>query len=145
MLGNFLAMPPLLKVLTAGTLVVSAFFVVSMIPHNPINVIGGVIRANEWWASGAGAISALTVILFAVSASLMLKRSSYGRLSYVIGWIALCVSTPIIARLTQTNAIDEATGVFPIVIFNFLVTALISSYLYRSKAVKRYFFGQSAS
>lgn len=143
MYRNFLAMPSLLQFLTAGTVLVIAFFVSSTIPHSSVNVMGGVMSTDEWWKSGAATVIALNAILFAVSATLMLKRSRYGRHLYIVGSIVSCLSLPVVAMLTQANAVG-ATNVFTLTIFNFVLTAFIGIYLYRNRAVESYFHHKPA-
>lgn len=132
---NFLAMPPLLKLLTAVTVAAPVIAITLMFPHQSIRVFGRQVGASEWWSSGAGLTLLVVGALMLTASFLMLKRSRYGRPAYILGWIALSLSAPLIAYLTGTYSPTEV----PSLLSNLVVTVLIGLYLYKSRATQKYF------
>ncbi|HUW97560.1 MAG TPA: hypothetical protein VMV40_01795 [Acidiferrobacter sp.] len=131
---NFMAMPPLLKLLTSVAIVVPVFCVVSMFPRESIEVFGRQMSTSEWWSSGAGLTTLVVGGFMLAAAILMLRRSRYGRPAYILGWIALNLSAPLVAHLTGT----EFPGEMPSLMFAILLAVLISVYFYKSSAVHFY-------
>lgn len=130
-----MAMPLLLKLLTATTLVVPMFCVTSLFPSRSINVFGRQMSAWEWWSSGAGLVTIVIGGLVAAAALLMLKRSRHGRPMYIAGWVAISASVPLVAYLTGGRPSGEIASL----ISNLVLTVSISIYLYKSRAVREYF------
>lgn len=130
-----MAMPPLLKLLTAVTVGVPIFCITSMFPHQSIGVFGRQMTASEWWSSGAGLTTLVVGCLMLAAGLLMLRRSRYGRPVYILGLIAISLAEPLIAYLTESDFRAEAPSLFSDLVF----TVLIGLYLYKSRAIQNYF------
>lgn len=130
-----MAMPPLLKWLTAMTIVVPVIAVATMFPQQSIGVFGRQMTASEWWSSGAGLTTLVVGGLMLAAGLLMLRRSRYGRPAYLLGLIVLNLSAPLIAYLTGSDFPAEVSSL----IFDLVFTVLIGLYLYKSRAVQNYF------
>ena len=135
MVKNFIAMPLLLKLLTAASFVVPIFCAASLFPHDSIDVFGQQMTASEWWLSGAGLITLVASFVMLAAAFLMLRRSPYGRPTYILGGLVISLSAPFISILTGIGFQAEV----PSLISDLVVTAFIGLYLYRSSAVRNYF------
>ena len=136
---NFLAMPPLLKLLTASAFVVLLFVVGSAFRNSGIEVFGRQVSSANWWSSGAGLVTLIAGAILAASAILMLSRSRYGRPTYILGWVALDISILLISRITGT----EVATAIPALISNVVITGVLGAYLYKSKAISHYFYPTS--
>jgi hypothetical protein len=132
---NFMAMPPLLKLLTAVTVGVPIFCIATMFPHQSIGVFGRQMTASEWWSSGAGLTTLVVGGLMLAAAFLMLRRSRYGRPAYLLGLIVVSLSAPLIAYLTGSDFPAEVPSLLSDLVF----TVFIGLYLYKSRAVQNYF------
>lgn len=132
---NFIAMPLLLKLLTVATVAVPIFCIQSLLPQQSINVFGQHMNATVWWSSGAGLATLVASCFMLVASLLMLKRSHYGRLVYVLGWVAMSLFIPLIAYLVKV----ELTVALPSLISNLVLSAFIGLYLYRSSEIQNYF------
>ena len=130
-----MAMPLILKLLTAATLVVPVICLVSLFPSQSINIFGRQMTTREWWSSGAGVVMVAVGALIVVAALLMLRRSRYGRPTYVAGWLAMSASVPVVAHLTGTHPSTELASL----IWNLVLTVSIGLYLYNSSAARDYF------
>lgn len=135
MANNFLAMPTPLKLLTAVTVVAPIVCVVSLFPHQSIDVFGQPMTTSEWWSSGAGLTTVVVGGLMLSAAFLMLGRSRYGRPAYMLGVIVTDLSAPLIAYLTGKDFPAENSSL----IVDLGVTAFIAWYLFKSRAVRNYF------
>lgn len=135
---NFLAMPLLLKLLTAVTVVVPIFCIATMFPHQSIGVFGRQLTTTAWWSSGAGLTTLVVGGIMLAAAFLMLRRSPYGRPAYITAWIAISLSAPLISYLTATDFPAEV----PSLISDLMLTALIGVYLYKSGAIRDYLKGE---
>lgn len=132
---NFMAMPPLLKLLTAMTVGVPIFCIASMFPHQSIGVFGQQITVSEWWSSGAGLTTLVVGVLMLAAGLLMLRRSRYGRPAFILGLIAVSLSAPLISYLTESDFPAKV----PSLLSNLVVTVLIGLYLYKSRTIQSYF------
>jgi len=135
MLKNFIAMPWLLRLLTMGGLFVVGWTAASMLPDRAIDVAGQPVSTSEWWASGAGPLALFVGLMMGVGAILMLKRSRYGRPTYVSAWLAMSISIPFVVHLSGGDPTRSMTAL----ISNVVITALIAVYLYGRRAVRDYF------
>lgn len=135
MLRNFMEMPIVLKLLTVAACGVLIFAMGTMIPHGVVHVGGMQLTTSEWWAVGAGPCLLVVALLFCASAVYMLRRSRYGRPSYVVAWIALSISIPYIAGVTGAGVPASRPGF----ISNLVLTTIIGLYLYLSKGARSYF------
>lgn len=138
---NFIAMPPLLKLLTTIVVGVPIFCIATAFPHQSISVFGRQMTSSEWWSSGTGPTTLVVGGVMVFAALLMLRRSRYGRLAYLLGLMVLSLSEPVIAYFTGSSFSAE----IPPTIFDLLFTALIGLYLYKSGAVQNYFMGALVS
>jgi hypothetical protein len=132
---NFLAMPIILKLLTASALGMLLVIVSTFVPGGPIHVFGREMTHSEWWATGAGLITVVVGFSATAAAVLMLKRSSYGRPAYMVASAAMSISVLFVAAVTGANV---AKGI-PTTIGNLLLTLVIALYLYLSKGSRNYF------
>lgn len=130
-----MAMPRLLKLLTAAAAIPPIVCIGSMIPHRSIGVFGRNMTTSQWWDSGAGLATLFASCLIIAAALLMLKRSRHGRPVYILAWVTMTLIVPLTARLVRA---DFATAV-PSLVSNLVLTGVIGVYLYKSAAVKRYF------
>ncbi len=132
---NFRQMPPGLKMITGVSLASAVFVLMSAEPGGHVTAFGMSVSVSQWWASGAGMVILVIVLLLFISAILMLRRSPWGRPLQVLAWLTLSASIPLIARLTSAPlaGIRAETGV------NFLFALAIGVYLYGSKRVRDYF------
>ena len=135
MIRNFLKMPWPLRILTAGGIAILFFVVGSMRPNSSINVFGQPVTTAQWWDSGAGLFSLTVGLLICIATVMMLGRSRYGRLVYILTWIVISLSVPFTA-----GALGGASShILSISISNVVLTLLIAFYLYMNAAVKIYF------
>ena len=137
MVKNFIAMPAILKLLTAVVAISLVFCIGSTNPHWSINVFGRQTTSSEWWVSGAGLATSIVSCLMLLSAILMLRRRRWGRQVYIFSWIVLSLLIPIVALLEGVGFYVAA----PSLLSNLVLTALVSVYLYKSNAVENYFSG----
>jgi hypothetical protein len=133
---NFMAMPILLKLLTAAGFGVFLIAISTMRPHSIISVFGRPITASDWWASGAGPFLLIVALLFCASAVMMLRRSGHARLAYIVALIALSISVPYVSGVTGVGvaAVSKSS-----LISNSLLTLVIALYLYLGRGTRNYF------
>lgn len=126
-------MPKLLKWLTAISLCAIAIAARTFFPPG-IGVFGRLVTTQDWWTSGAGEISLICLIVFGASGILMLRRSSHGRLVFLLGWVALNLVVIPITGLTQTSSPPLL-----LLAIDFMLAIPVAIYLYWNKAVREYF------
>ena len=136
---NFMAMPIILKLLTAGALGMLLIVVSTVVPGNAIHVFGRDVTHSEWWSTGAGLFTLMVGLVAVAAAALMLKRSIYGRPAYIFASAALSLSGLFVAGATGVST----TTVIPSTIGNLVLTLAIALYLYLSKGAKEYFLSAS--
>jgi len=129
---NFLAMPGILKMLTAAGLCTLLWVAAST---NGVNVFGKHVSASIWWGSGAGYCLLLAAMITSAASILMIRRSRYGRSVYVAGWAILGIDAIIGAFVAQIPFASYWSSV----VGHFALTACVALYLYLSKRVKEYF------
>src|ERR1700753_3477200 len=100
MIKNFMAMPILLKLLTAAACSVPIFVIGTMIPHGSVDMGGREGATSEWWTIGAGPFLSVVALLFCASIVGMLRRARYSRLLYIRSWIALSAFILYVADVT---------------------------------------------
>jgi hypothetical protein len=132
---NFLAMPQILKLLTAAAAVLPLFFLASTLPHTSIGLFGRQLTTAKWWSTGMGLTTIFAASVMCIAAFLMLRRSIYGRPAYILAWVTLSFSIPLAAHLTGT----ETAALTPLFVSNLLLTSAIGAYLYLSASVRGYF------
>lgn len=135
MTKNFMAMPSLLKLLTIVVIVVPVIAVASLFPHQSISVFGHPMSASKWWSSGAGPTSMVVGCIVLTGAILMLARSRFARPVYLLGLVAVSLSSLLIAYFTGSTSPAELPSLF----VNLAFVVLIGFYLYTSRAVRSYF------
>lgn len=133
LIKNFRAMPKMLKWLTAISLGAFAIAVRTFFPPG-VGVFGQLVSIQDWWMSGAGEISLVCLVVLGASGILMLRRSSHGRLVFILGWIALDLVVIPITGLTQAPSP-------PILLLaiNCMLVVPAAIYLYWNKSVREYF------
>jgi hypothetical protein len=132
---NFLAMPQILKLLTAAAAVLPLLCLASTLPRTSIGLFGRQLTTAEWWSTGMRLMTTFIASVMCIAAFLMLRRSIYGRPVYILAWITLSFSIPLAAHLTGT----EASALIPLLVSNLLLTSAIGAYLYLSASVRGYF------
>lgn len=132
---NFLAMPWLLKLMTLSAFSVLVFVIGSAVTTSPMMVFGEPVTASEWWRSGAGILTVGIAVIGSTAGVLILRRSRYGRPTYILTWAAATASLPLVAELTGKGV----AGSLPAAVFDLIVTVSIALYLHKSKAIQSYF------
>ena len=135
MIKNFMAMPILLKLLTATAFAVPIFVIGTMIPHGSVNVGGRELATSAWWTIGAGPFLLVVALLFCASIIGMLRRVRYSRFMYILSWIALSAFIPYVASVTGAGLAVSKPGT----ISNLLLAGVIGLYLYLNKGARSYF------
>ena len=107
----------------------------TLIPNGSIKVDGKPMANSVWWASGAGAATAVLAIIATVAALLLVRRSKYARPVLLFSMTSASVSGILIAKLTEPDVTMHPW----VVIANLVPVALIALYLYASEAVRKYF------
>jgi hypothetical protein len=136
--ANFMAMPSMLKLITASVLGTLISVITTMLPNSSAGVFGLFDRhvtTSVWWESGAGTNVGILATLFCVSSILMIRRSRYGRPVYILALIAMSVSIPFVASVIGMNASEWRCWL----IANVVWTVVLSLYLYLDTAVRNYF------
>lgn len=133
---NFMAMPILLRFLTAAGFCVCLIAISTMRPHSMIRVFDRQISAADWWASGAGPSMLIVAGLFVASAIMMLRRSRHARFAYIVAWIALNISIPYVAGVTGAGVAAMSKSSL---LSDLVVTVAIALYLYLSRGTRNYF------
>ena len=136
--ANFMAMPSMLKLITASVLGALISVITTMLPNRSGGVFGLFDRhvtTSVWWESGVGTIVWILATLFCVSSILMIRRSRYGRPVYILALIAMSVSIPFVASVIGMSASEVRFWL----IANFVWTVFVSLYLYLNTAVRNYF------
>lgn len=72
---------------------------------------------------------------------LMLRRSRFGRPAFILGLIAVSLSDPLISYLTEL----DFPAKLPSILSNLVVTLLVGLYLYKSRAIQKYFVADPAT
>lgn len=135
MVRNFISMPLLLKVLTMATIALPIFCVQSLFPGHSINVFGQHVFVSDWWSSAAGMVTVVISGLMLTASLLMLKRSIYGRVVYILGFITMSLSIPLISYLLKI----DSPNVLPSLISNLILSVVIGVYLYTNRDIQTYF------
>jgi hypothetical protein len=133
-----MAMPSMLKLITASVLGALISVITTMLPNSSAGVFGLFDRhvtTSVWWESGAGTIVLILATLFCVSAILMLRRSRYGRPVYILALIAMSVSIPFVARVIGMSVSEWRFSL----VANLAWTVVLSLYLYLNTTVRNYF------
>jgi hypothetical protein len=133
---NFLAMPGILKMLTAVGFCTLIWVAASL---NGVSNFGEHVNASTWWGSGAGYCMLIAAIVMSGASVLMIRRSKYGRPVYIVGWLILG-AVAFIGALVAKIPYD---AYWPSLAGHFAMTACVALYLYLSKAVKLYFVGSA--
>jgi hypothetical protein len=130
---SFAAMPPVLKWLTAIGLLALVFPV--GFTFLGLRAFGRPMTGLAWWSSGAGPVSTVSCLCMAASALLMLRRTRYARTLYLLSWVALNASEPLLASMVGAA---YTTWVRDLA-WTAAVTTAIALYLGLSSAVGTYF------
>jgi hypothetical protein len=128
------AMPSLLKWLSwAGPLLL----LIGIVPlfDERMLVFGRPMPHGWWWSSGAVALAFVPGVVVCAAAILVIRRSGFARTVYVLGWLLLTLSIPLMGQFAGFDPADAN----PALIANGVCTALIAAYLYASPDVRRYF------
>lgn len=136
MLSNFIQMPGFLKFLTGMVLVCTLSLVLSMLPGY-IDLFGRHISVTNWWSNGSGFVFAISLIPMISSGILMLKRSIYGRIVHIFGWIFADIGVLAVVILNDITVPTNDAYIYA----SFSIASIIvfSGYLYFSKRVRAYF------
>ena len=135
MIKRFLAMPSILKLLTATGLAAIIAVIGTMLPQTPIYVFGRQVSQAEWWNSGAGPYLLIVALLMGASSVMMLLRARHARLAYVVAWVAMDFSIPFVVGVIGSGGHGAKTAM----VGNLILTALIALYLYLAKGCRHYF------
>lgn len=138
LVSNFFKMPGFLRFLT-GIALLFILFVAQSVFSDVIRVQGREISRAEWWESGSGVIQLLSSVPIVASAFLMLARSRYARVSYILGLLVSDVGTGFILNANGIMRTDEQWW---FVFSAFAVSLLVfGCYLFGSKRVAAYIRG----
>jgi hypothetical protein len=132
---NFLAMPRILKMLTAMGFFSLVWVAASI--ANGVNFFGKHVDASSWWGSGAGYYCLIAALIMSGSSLLMLYRSRYGRPAHIAGWLAVTTTAVLGAYLAGVPYPSFMSSIMG----NVALTGCIAIYLYLSKSTKNYFRG----
>jgi len=138
--SNFFKMPGFLRFLT-GVALLPILFVAQSVFSDFIRFQGSEIRRYEWWENGSGVIQLLSSLPMITAAFLMLARSRYARVSYVLGWLISDIGAGFILYANGLMRTDEAwwflfsTSAISLIVF--------SCYVLASKRVAAYIRGES--
>lgn len=132
----FLAMPTILRFLTAAGFCVCLMVVSTFFPFSPVRILGRPVSELDWWGSGAGYSMVIVAGLFGSSGVMMLRRSHHARLAHLVAWIALNISVPYVAGVTGAGVASVSKTS---VLANALVTMAIALYLYLGRGTRNYF------
>ena len=135
MVRNFIVMPLLLKILTVSIIALPIFFILTLFSGHSINVFGRYVSAHEWWSSGAGFVAVANTSIMLAASLLILKRSAFGRVVYVLGFLMMTLSIPLVTKLLKINGANVSAPF----ISNLILTVIIGVYLYTSKDIRNYF------
>ena len=139
MFQNLKAMPGILKWLTALTLVPPLFVLCTLIPNGSVKVYGSPMTNSAWWSCGAGVVVALLAVMMVVAEILLLQRSKYSRPVFLIAMASTMLSGLPLEQLLEPKVTPP---LWPTV-FDLIPIALMTWYLYASKAVQTYFHPKS--
>lgn len=138
LVSNFVKMPGVLRFLT-GVALLLILFVAQSVFTDAIRVQGREISRDEWWGSGSGVIQLLSSLPLIIAAFLMLARSRYARMSYLIGWLVSDIGTIFILK---ANGIMSTGVQWWFVSLACAVSLLVFAwYLFTSKQVAAYVKG----
>jgi hypothetical protein len=135
---NFLAMPPILKLITVTALGALIPVTTTVLPNFPAGVFGLFnrhISTSEWWSSGGGKLVLVATALFCASAVMMLRRSRYGRLIYIAALITMCMAIPIVAGVVGMDVVEWRF----LLAVNLAWTVGLALYLYLDMSTRDYF------
>lgn len=125
-------MPVLLKLLTAHALACALFLLFSLVPVVPFRLYGEVVSFERWWQSGAGLGASMIGLFLPYAAVLLLQKASYARVVY----LGILVVVTMGAGLALGRHIA-------VIILNLCVVGMLALYLYKSSAVRAYFFSNN--
>jgi len=128
------AMPTLLKGLSWAGPLLLVFCVVPLVDERML-VFGRPMPPGWWWRSGAVALAFVPGVVLCAAAMLVIRRSWFARMVYVLGWLLLTSSIPLIGHFAGFDPADAN----PALVVNGACTVLIAAYLYASPDVRRYF------
>lgn len=131
---SFEAMPIFLK-LFVGSAIVFPLFIVSSLIQTSMNVFGCMVSREAWWNSGGGPLVVVIGVFVWSSTIQFLRRSSSGRLPYVVAWGLMALLVPLMAFRLGISFESVQSPFFSSLVF----AVLIAIYLYGSKPVRRYF------
>lgn len=139
LVSNFVKMPGFLRFLT-GIALLFILFVAQSVFSDVIRVQGREISRNEWWGSGSGVIQLLSSLPLITAAFLMLARSRYARISYLLGWLVSDIGTGFILKANGVTLTGEQWW---FVFFACSVSLIaFACYLFMSKQVAAYIRGE---
>ena len=126
-IGEFYAMPLLLKFLTFQAAICFLLFIAAVVPIIPFNVDGKDLTYVELWVSGIGIFTVYVGIAMPISAWLMLSRKEHSRIIYLV-----ILSSVLIVPYVYWKDIGGLA-------FGVIIIILISIYIYFSPSCKAYF------
>lgn len=136
MLSNFIQMPGFLKFLTGMAAICALSAILSILPGY-IDIFGQRISTSEWWSNGSGSVFAVSLVPIFCSGILMLKRSVYGRVMHIAGWISADIGVLMVAIINSVKV--PQTLAYMYVAFAIASTIVFAGYLYFSKRARAYF------
>lgn len=143
---NFKEMPIILRALTVSVLVIYLFIFVSLSPYNLIIVNNVHITNVQWWKNGMGTLTFLNAVLMTIASILMLRRSLYGRLFFIIGFGLLNVINFYIHTVFAGIGIEISRASYAhlaSVVSDVVLMLLLTFYLWKSEKVNKYFANES--
>jgi hypothetical protein len=135
---NFLAMPMILKWLTAAGFFVCIMIIGAFFPHSIVRIMDRPASSFNWWATGAGPSMLIVAGLFSAAGVMLLKRFDHARLAYLVAWMALSISVPYAVSVTNGGvlAVSESS-----IVGELISMVAIGLYLYWSPGSRKYFRG----
>jgi len=132
----FLAMPNLLKLVSAAAVGPVLFILIALISSGgtPILPLRGGTLGIEFWTSSAGVAALSVSSLFCASSVLMLKRSRVGPVAYILALIGMCAALPALGEIVGIRT----TALIFLLVVNIIWTVVLSLYFYLSPAVRNY-------
>lgn len=136
MLSNFIQMPAFLKFLTGMAAVCVLSVILSILPGY-IDIFGQHVSTSEWWSNGSGSVFAVSLVPIFCSWILMLKRSVYGRVMHIAGWISAYIGVLMVAIINNVKV--PQTLAYMYAAFAIASVIVFAGYLYFSKRARAYF------
>jgi len=136
MLSNFIQMPGFLKFLTGMAAICVLSVILSILPGY-IDIFGQHVSTSEWWSNGSGSVFAVSLVPIFCSGILMLKRSVYGRVMHIAGWISADIGVLMVAIINDVKM--PHTLAYMYVAFAIASTIVFAGYLYFGKRARAYF------